>query len=104
MKFKIIFPKDFDEDELVKFETESKGYLYNVILETENNKYNLCFYDVERLKQSKENIGNTNYFFEPNLIVVDIVNKDNIFHSISDILEKGFEMLFLPGNVYSSKS
>jgi hypothetical protein len=95
-KFKIIFPPEFLEDKLVQFETQEKGYLYNVIIETETNKYNICFYDEVRLAQSKENGHNTNYFFEPNLIVLDSVNKENITSSVLDIMEKGYESLLLP--------
>lgn len=99
MSYRLIYPEYFN-DNLVQFEVEAKGYLYNVVLSIDNvNNYELCFYDSVRLSQNLEVVKNSlaKYFYEPNLIVLEKVNKENIENVISDLVSKEHYKLMVPG-------
>ena len=88
--FNIIFPDYYSNDEFAQFETESKGYLFGVKMIVDKDVYELVFYDLARLKQdSEDEQKESNYFHEPNLIILERVSKDLIIKAVTNIYNRG---------------
>ena len=85
--FSLIFPDDFDD---YAWEVEAKGWLNDVILETNGQKFRIMFYDLARLSQDIESALAINAaFVEKNVVVVPHVTRLAIeqavqFMAISD--------------------
>lgn len=84
--FQISFDCDFD-DELNKFEIQSKGYLYGTILKINyGNKYQINFYDSTRFKQDVDDeLKTDSFFYEGNVVLIEKVTKAKVLTAINDI-------------------
>ncbi|GAA1616048.1 hypothetical protein GCM10009733_010420 [Nonomuraea maheshkhaliensis] len=72
-------------------ETQSKGYLVGVRVESDNRVYDLVIYDPIRLRQDIEDeVQSAGYFAAPNLLVVSVVTRAEIEAAIRDISGSGF--------------
>ena len=82
-------------DELYRFEVESKGYLFGVIVETEKFLYNLDFYDLTRFKQDVDNeLSNSDFVYGYNIIILKRVTLQNIVDAIDKLwLNKTFSKM-----------
>ena len=82
-------------DELYRFEVESKGYLFGVIVETEKFLYNLDFYDLTRFKQDVDNeLSNNDFVYGYNIIILKRVTLQNIVDAIDKLwLNKTFSKM-----------
>ena len=82
--YQIIFPDDFDD---YAWEVESKGWFNGVVVIFEGKEYRITFYDPVRLSQDvADEIFKYNFFFESNLVVIKIVNRENIEKIINKIV------------------
>ena len=90
------FPKIYDakyyfDDDLYQLEVGSKGCLLNIIVEFSNNiMYNISFYDISRFSQDvSEELQESSFFYEENIIFLTKLTKDNIVRTINEIEKKG---------------
>ena len=89
--YSLIFPAEFDD---YASEVESKGWFSDVRLNFRGRRYGLTFYDPVRLGQEIEGEHQRgDVFFEPNLVVVRSVTRQN--------MEKAVEILIQSGRVNS---
>jgi hypothetical protein len=88
----VVFPDWFDEYE---WETIAKGYFIGVTLEVGTARYKPVFYDPARLAQEvEEEVGSSNgYFVEPNMVVVEVVDRSHIQKAANSLAAHGFEGL-----------
>lgn len=83
-EFELRLPPDF-EDGL----WDSKGYFEGAELVVEGKEYRLVFYNPVRLMQdAQEEVASVGSFFEPNLIVVESVKRDNMRKAVERIIKR----------------
>lgn len=87
MTYRVILPDNFDE---YAWEIEAKGWLDSAYVETDGRKVELTIYDPTRLRQDvEEALSSGGPFFEKNVLVVSIVNRDSIEASVKSLCESG---------------
>ena len=87
MTYKVILPSDFDE---YSWEVEKKGWFDFASVEFDGLMIKLSFYDPIRLKQDIEaELSKRRVFFEKNMVVVPIVNRDSIEAAVKFLYESG---------------
>jgi len=89
--FAIRFPEGFDAR--TAHETPSRGYLSNVVVQTDDGTcYELFFIDPVRLQQElAENVQSGDaYFAEPNLIVLPRVDPESIRVAVAGLQKDGY--------------
>ena len=86
----VVFPTDYDAQS--EFETPLRGYLSDVEVELEGQRYRLFFIDPVRLAQElKSNVDSGRcYFAEPNLIVLAEVTTAAIKNAVEGLARDGF--------------
>ncbi len=89
MKIIIYFSEDSDISE---YEAINKGYRKDVFVTIEKNIYNLNVYSMNRLQEDfKSEMRNYGYFdVEPNLIILEEVNKEEIIQTIFKLFEQRY--------------
>ena len=78
----------FEENsELAEYEAISKGYRLDIYVETDNDVFNVKAYSMIRLKQDYDSEVESYGFYavEPNLIIVNNTNKDEILSTINKL-------------------
>jgi hypothetical protein len=89
--FSIHFPEDYDAR--AEFETPSKGFLGNIVVQLENGaRYQVFFMDPVRLQQElrdEEEEGQP-YFAEVNLVIVPQVTTAAIHKAVQGLWQDGF--------------
>lgn len=86
--FEVEFPEYLDGYE---FETESKGYLVDVVVRSGARQWRVTVYDVVRLHQeASDEVRASGSFALSNLLVVDRVTRSNIFDALSDLAKSDF--------------
>jgi hypothetical protein len=87
MTYRVILPDDFDE---YAWEVEKKGWFNSAYVEFDGLKIHLLVYDPTRLSQDmEESLSSTRLFFERNVLVVPMVNRDSIEASVKILYESG---------------
>jgi hypothetical protein len=89
--FTLRFPEDFDAQS--EFETPSRGYLSDVVVQSSNGScYRLFFYDPVRMRQDLDAAvaAGKPYLAEPNLIVLSEVTTENIERAVQGLWRDGF--------------
>jgi hypothetical protein len=88
-KYKIIIE---DESELADYEAINKGYRLDVFVKVEEDYYKLSIYNIVRLQQEfmdeVEEYGS--YAVDPNLVLVEEVDSENIKKTIERLFNRGF--------------
>jgi len=95
----------YDSD-LSEYEASSKGYRTDVFVKIGNNIYNLRIYSMIRLQQDFESeiVSYGFYMPEPNLVLVNDVNKDEIIKIVQKLYEqKYFEEIKSINNIETSQ-
>lgn len=81
------FPPGFEDYD---WEVEAKGWLPGVVAVIEERRYTLTVYDRARLLQDVDDVlKEGRIFFEPNLVVVASVTRENIASAIQEIVQTG---------------
>jgi hypothetical protein len=87
MTYSVILPSDFDE---YGWEVEKRGWFDSISVESDGLLINLSFYDPARLKQEIEDaISGNRIFFERNITVVSVANRDSIEAAVKFLYESG---------------
>jgi hypothetical protein len=89
--FTISFPQGYDDR--LEFETPSKGYLRDVVVQLgDGSKYKLFFIDPIRLEQDLQaDVANgREYYSEPGMVVLHEVTTESIRKAVSGLLRDGF--------------
>jgi len=82
---KIEMPNDIDTGDW-----QSKGRVGNVRLTHEDRKYTLTFYDEVRLQQdARSDIELDGFFYEPNVIVIPLIDRQGIERALAALVKKG---------------
>jgi hypothetical protein len=82
----LIFPDGFEQ---YARELESKGYFSEARLEFQGRRYQLTFYDPARLGQDIEEVlQRGGIFFEPNLVVVPAVTRQNMEKAATQLVKQ----------------
>lgn len=87
----VIFPEAYDER--AEYETLAKGWLSQVIVQSEDgSRYSVSFIDPVRLQQDMEEYARlgTPYFTEPGLIVLSEVTAESIRKAIRELWGQGY--------------
>ena len=80
--YEIEFPAYLEGYEV---ETESKGYLVDLIVRNEGKEWNVTVYDPARLAQEiSDELENASCFAVSNLLVVPVVTKDAIRAALAE--------------------
>ena len=90
-RFTISFPEGYDDR--AEFETPSKGYLRDVVVQVEDGtRYKLFFIDPTRLEQDLQaDMANAlGYYAEPGMVVLPEVNSETIRKAVSGLWRDGF--------------
>jgi hypothetical protein len=83
----LIFPDEFEQ---YAWELESKGWFGEARLEFQGRRYRLTFYAPTRLGQEiEEELQRGGFFFEPNLVVVPTVTRQNMEKAAAQLVEQG---------------
>jgi hypothetical protein len=83
--YSIVFPEGFDD---YAREVQSKGWFADVRLAFLGTKYRIAFYDPVRLGQEvQDRIQRGSIFFEPNLVVVQSINRQSMENAIQLLIE-----------------
>lgn len=90
----IIFPEDIEDYEWL---IPAKGYVLNIIVLFKKNRYALEYYDPIRLLQDiKARLSNEDFFFEPNIVLIPTVNRENVVSCINKLVSSNQIELFCP--------
>jgi hypothetical protein len=90
----IIFPSDFDEYEWL---INSRGYISDIIVLLNGDRYALNIYDSVRFSQDLKNgLSCADYFFEPNVVILPELNRENIISCINRLVSSNQMELFCP--------
>src|SRR5947207_1270429 len=87
----VIFPDGYDER--AEFETPSKGWLNQVVVQGEDgSEYPVSFIDPVRLQQDMEEFAKlgTTFFSEPGLIILAEVTTEAIRNAVRHLWRQGF--------------
>jgi hypothetical protein len=90
-RFTISFPEGYDDR--LEFETPSKGYLPDVVVQLEDGtRYKLFFIDPMRLEQDLQaDVANgREYYAEQGMVVLPEVTTETIRKAVSGLLRDGF--------------
>jgi hypothetical protein len=90
-RYTVRFPEDYDAQS--EFETPSRGYLSDVVVELEKQGcYKLFFIEPVRLQQelAAEVQSGQPYFAEPNLIVLPGVTTASVLQAVEGLVKEGF--------------
>lgn len=91
-KVAIDLPEDIDEGTW-----KEKGRVGGVRLEHEGRRYSLTFYDTIRLQQdAQSDVKLDGYFLEPNIVVVESIDRSHIEAAIQALVDKGGHRMLLP--------
>jgi hypothetical protein len=83
----VVLPSDFDDH---VWEIEANGWFAAASVEFDGLVTDFSFYDPSRIMQDIELALSTNrIFFEKNIVVVTIVNRDSIEASVKFLYESG---------------
>lgn len=91
-RFEVLFPDYFDDYEP---EIMAKGYFADLALEAGGRTFRPAFYDPVRLGQEctdRLRSGGA-CFSEPNLVVVEVVDREHILAALNWLAERGFDSL-----------
>ncbi|HYD78257.1 MAG TPA: hypothetical protein VEC06_00475 [Paucimonas sp.] len=92
--YSFVLPSDFDDYE---WEVTAKGCFSEAMLTVSGKRYRLNFYDAVRLSQEIESaIEHGGMFFEPNLLVIKSVNKENMEQAVDLLVRSGQTTSCLP--------
>lgn len=84
--FKLELPADFDD---YAWEVEYKGW-FNGVAIFGDTRYRIVFYDQARLFQEiSDEIGGNRIYFEPNLVVVEKINRLNMLNALHFLAKTG---------------
>jgi hypothetical protein len=90
-RYTVHFPEDYDAQS--EYETPSRGYLSEVVVELEDHsRYKLFFIDPVRLQQDlagEIELGQP-YFAEPNLIVLPQVTTASVRQAVEGLVREKF--------------
>jgi hypothetical protein len=85
--YSLVFPEGFDD---YAWEVESKGYLVDARLKFMGRSYRINFYEPVRLAQDIEaELERGSLFFEPNLVVVPSVTRQNMETAVEFLVQSG---------------
>jgi hypothetical protein len=85
--YSLVFPQEFDD---YAWEVESKGWFASAKLTFLEKQYQITFYDPVRLRQTVEDeLQSESVFFEPNLVVVPAVTRENMEKAIDFLIQSG---------------
>src|SRR5947208_12423350 len=90
-RFTILFPEG--DDERLEFETPSKGYLRDVVVQLEDGSaYKLFFIDPIRLQQDLQAdvADGRAYYAEPGMVILPGVTTETIHKAVSALWREGF--------------
>jgi hypothetical protein len=93
----ILFPEDYDAQS--EFETPSRGYLSNVIVQlADGSHYKVYFTDVARLSQTLADDvqAGREYYSEPNLVILPQVTTEAVRKAVQGLWHDGFFQNFKP--------
>ena len=81
-----------DDSELGEYEAQNKGYRSDVVVRTGNNFYKIMIYAMIRLQQDfNSEIKNYGFYaMEPNMILVNDTNKNEIIETIKKNYEQKY--------------
>lgn len=83
----LVFPEGFDD---YAFEVESKGWFAGATFAFLGKKRRMTFYDPFRLRQDiEEELQGGRFFFEPNLVVVPSVTRENMEKAVKALIQSG---------------
>jgi hypothetical protein len=87
MDYSLIFPDDFDD---YVPELADKGWFALARLVVAEHRYPLIFYDPFRLQQEmNDELERRSFFFEPNLLVIPSVTRENMQQAVDDLMRSG---------------
>jgi hypothetical protein len=87
---KLVLPPDFDD---YAWEVEAKGYFGSAQLVDDGKCLNVIFYDPVRLQQDIESeLAAGKPFFEPNVVVLMSVTKENMQAAVDTLLATAEEL------------
>ncbi len=87
MKHTLDFPTSYDE---YASEVDSKGWFGEATFEFSGKHYRLNFYDPVRLQQEIDSeIQRVHFYFEPNLVVVPSLTRQNMENAFRLLIESG---------------
>ena len=81
----------FDEDsEYSEFNYNNKDYRLGIVVVSNNHIYKINIYGITRLNQEFDESANNGeiFYVEPNLIIVEEVNKQNIINAILGVCKE----------------
>lgn len=83
----LVFPEGFDD---YAFEVEAKGWFLGATFAFLGKKHRMTFYDPVRLRQAIEKeLQRGSVFFEPNLVVVSSVTRQNMEKAVRALIQSG---------------
>ncbi|UXN06964.1 hypothetical protein [Bartonella sp. HY761] len=89
--YDIAFLSTFDDRR--RYETQCKGYLFDLYVIIEKKSYNIIFYDKMRLEQDidaeNERYG-YGFFYSKNIVVVKEITYDEIVKAINHLIKIDF--------------
>ena len=85
--YELRYPEGYEE---LSWEYKAKGWIAGVILLYGGAEYVLNIYEPERLRQDVEDeLQGSSVFFEPNLLVVPVVDRPSIKIAIERLISRG---------------
>ena len=85
--YSLVFPQGFDD---YASEAHSKGWFSEARLTFQEKQHRINFYDPTRLRQEIEGeFQRGSVFFEPNLVVVPSVTRQNMEKAIEILIQSG---------------
>jgi hypothetical protein len=85
--YSLVFPQGFDD---YAAEVEAKGWFGEASLTFAGRQHPMTFYDPGRLRQEVEDeIQRGRVFFEPNLVVVASVTRQNMERAVAMLIASG---------------
>jgi len=92
--YDLTFPEDFDDYE---WEVTAKGCFSEALLTVAGTRYRLNFYDAVRIQQEIESaLESGSIFFEPNLLVIEAVDKAKMKEATALLVSSGQARFLLP--------
>ena len=90
--YTVHFPDYFDAEE---WDVVEKGWTHVVEIRAGANRFRPTFYDPNRLAQTIacSLASESHYYAEPNIVVIEVVDRAHITAAIGQIANRGFEGL-----------
>jgi hypothetical protein len=83
----LVFPEGFDD---YAWEVEAKGWFTEATFTFLGKKHRMTFYEPGRLRQDiEEEFRGGRFFFEPNLVVVPSVTRQNMEKAVKALIQSG---------------